>query len=327
MADLRRIEAIDNDAPDRIMEKWVERGKTIDEFGAGSSEARVWLMDNPDTHTWALNNELLEDDGTDWNEPVLRLNVDLSALDEESDEFAVVKRKIQAHTEGFTQIDSFVEYYQEEVKGFRQERFLIENPDFAAEMKEIKGIEPPDYIPPVEYDELLEKEERTPEEELKIAGWDKKIPLKYSKVEGSPIDDYVGFYSIDRPDNWVNREGTSLPWYEDDWFMIEHQAFYKEVYLKILENDRLDFRLTPTREIGAKYLTYLRIVNNQAKRDQYRLDNPDLDEWGVSVGIWTRTMTEKRRRAGLTPSERFAEEVLEREEEFEETLEEIEKLE
>ncbi len=310
IADMRRIEAIDNDAPPETIEKWVDRGKTIDEFGAGSSEAKAWLLDNPEVHQWALDNKLLTDDGSDWNEDVLRLNVELATLDEDSEQYATVKRKIQGHSEGFTAIDDFVSYYDLPVVGFRQERYLAEHPAFAAEMKTIKGIEPPDYIPPEEYDELLEKETRSPEEEHRIKAYDKEVPFKH-------IDDYVNYYSITKPDNWVNKRGTPLPWYEDDWWMVEHPDFYKEVYLDILGNEKRDYRkVPPTREIGAKYLTYLRIVDNQAGRGQYRLDNTDLDEWGVSAGIWTTTMTEQRLRQGQTPGERLSEEIRERRRRF-----------
>ena len=201
VADMRRVEAIDNDASPEQIEKWADRGKKIDKFGAGSSEAKAWLLDNPEAHKWALDNKLLTDDGSDWNEEVIRLNVELSGLEEGSEQHSIVKRKIEAHSSGFTQIDDYVNYYTLEVRGFRQERYLAENPEFASEMLSIKGIELSDYIPPVEYDDLIEKEVRTPEEELRINAYEKKVPLKYSKATGNPIDDYVAFYSLTSSSN------------------------------------------------------------------------------------------------------------------------------
>ncbi|KKL13055.1 hypothetical protein LCGC14_2529580, partial [marine sediment metagenome] len=181
----------------------------------------------------------------------------------------------------------------------------------------IKGIELSDYIPPVEYDDLIEKEVRTPEEELRINAYEKKVPLKYSKAVGNPIDDYVAFYSLEKPDDYPD-----MSFYEDDFFLMEHSAFYKEVYLGTLGNQRADFRLTPpTRALLDKWIVYNKIQNNQTARDQSRLDNPDLDEWGVSVGIWTRTMSEKRRRQEQTATERFEEDVRKAEEEREKLLE------
>ena len=80
--DTRRIEAIEHDATDVTIGEWVDRGNTADEFGAGSSEAMLWLLDHPDTFKWALEQELLTDNGSDWKEPVLRINVEWAKYDE-----------------------------------------------------------------------------------------------------------------------------------------------------------------------------------------------------------------------------------------------------
>ncbi|KKK97487.1 hypothetical protein LCGC14_2652260, partial [marine sediment metagenome] len=48
--DHRRIVALLKGASDKIVTSWVERGNVIDEFGANSSRALVWLLDNPETH-------------------------------------------------------------------------------------------------------------------------------------------------------------------------------------------------------------------------------------------------------------------------------------
>jgi len=78
--DMRRIEALNvgtdkNPTPESIIEGWVERGQVVDEFGASSAETRLWLIDNKEVRQWALDNKLLTDDGSDWNENILRLQV------------------------------------------------------------------------------------------------------------------------------------------------------------------------------------------------------------------------------------------------------------
>jgi len=157
--------------------------------------------------------------------------------------------------------------------------------------------------------DLIEKETRTPEEELKVDAYDKKVPF-------NQIDNYVAFYSLRKPDDYPD-----ISFYEDDFFLMEHPEFYKEVYLGTLGNQRADFRLVPpTRKMLNKWIAYNKIKFNQSERDKFRLDNPDLDDWGVSVGIWILTMSEKRRRAGRTPGEKTAEEV-------EEALKEIREIE
>ena len=64
--DMRRIEAIEHDAPVTYDEKWVERGRLVDEFSANSSEVKWWLWNNRGVWEWAREQELLTDDGSDW---------------------------------------------------------------------------------------------------------------------------------------------------------------------------------------------------------------------------------------------------------------------
>ncbi len=86
--DKRRIEAIEHRAISigepvdegvkvggiDIVEKWVERGRTIDEFGAGSTQDMAWLINNGQVWDWAVREGLLKDDGADWNFPAILLD-------------------------------------------------------------------------------------------------------------------------------------------------------------------------------------------------------------------------------------------------------------
>ncbi len=80
--DMRRIEALEKNASDQTVESWVERGKVVDESTAGSSEAKIWLVDHKEVWDWALEQKLLTDDGSDWNEPVLRINAEWAEEDD-----------------------------------------------------------------------------------------------------------------------------------------------------------------------------------------------------------------------------------------------------
>jgi hypothetical protein len=78
--DERRIQALDvgtkeHPTLDTMVEGWVERGQIADEFGTSSPEMKLWLIDNKEVHQWALDNALLTDTGEDWNENILRLQV------------------------------------------------------------------------------------------------------------------------------------------------------------------------------------------------------------------------------------------------------------
>uniref|UniRef100_A0A6H1ZL88 Uncharacterized protein n=1 Tax=viral metagenome TaxID=1070528 RepID=A0A6H1ZL88_9ZZZZ len=309
----RRIEAIENEGDPAL---WVERGKVIDEFNAGSSEAMYWLLQHPDVHKWAVEQELLTDDGSDWNKNVIALNVEMNTLDPDSDRYKLLSRYKDAYSDGFTRVDEYANYYNLSRSGYRQERYLLEHPEFAVEMKAIKGIELPDYVPPEEYDILLEKADKTPEDLLRIKAYDKRVPE-------NQLDSYVSYYSLAKPTDWQRQTGTSL-WYEDDWWMMEHPDFYKNVYVGILGNERKDYRLVPTRQVFSKYLDYLNLPEGKW-RDDFRFANKDLDDWGQQKFGWI-DIDEKKRREELTPLERAKESTWEQEQEWKKRLKEIEEI-
>lgn len=158
------------------------------------------------------------------------------------------------------------------------------------------------------------------------------------------LDTYVQWRKLQsegKPEGWEDASGVS-EWWEDDWFMLEHKQFHDEIWVKKLENEpyAVQRRLSdkgieylenkdgnashtpPTRELGAKYIRYNQL-DTQLERDQYRLDNLDLDEWGVAVGIWTKTMSEKRKALGITETEKFIGELEKGTEEWEKRLQEL----
>ena len=187
VADQRRIAAYDNEGTRRTADSWVRRGTIVDEFGGGSSEAKTWLLDNPEIHQWALEHELLTDDGQDWNEDVLRLNAELAPMDEQYDDilgdnddgtqaerrqdfleanpaYADNRRRRNAHSLGFPDslIETYVEYYNLPEKGFARDRFRLENAplDVALTDDSLMGDDAfvaidPATIPDPEHDRLL----------------------------------------------------------------------------------------------------------------------------------------------------------------------------
>ena len=94
--DMRRIEALrvgtdEVPTPTEFVDAWADRGHVIDEFGSGSIEAKLWLLDNKNVHQWALDNELLTDDGSKWNEPILRLQAQWAPDFDKYDSYGDVK--------------------------------------------------------------------------------------------------------------------------------------------------------------------------------------------------------------------------------------------
>jgi len=170
--DMRRIEALSEGTeeiptPEDIVEAWVDRGIIVDEFGANSAEARLWLLDNQEAHQWALDHAVLTDDGTDWNEPVLRLLVQyrddfdlyeaygditsdsyisnddqraearrhLLFDDQEMTSFGKAYYTRNASSQGYSENNwnAYVEYSALPIWGSWRERFLLDNSDFYKE--------------------------------------------------------------------------------------------------------------------------------------------------------------------------------------------------
>ena len=375
VADQRRIEAIDNDASPETIEKWADRGKTIDEFNATGSEAQAWLLDNPEVHKWALDSKLLEDDGSDWNEPVIRLNVKMRDLDEQYDALSAEgdvrndflishpeynddrRRRTMFRLDASDElVKDFVDYGHvidkfsagsSQAKIFRLDHPELDTFGVGEETLGWVALEKEDE--PVwridvefekednEYQAILDRIEDNIKQTQATDAYllehpeyhKKRFERDALKINFPRVEEYVTWYtdpSLRRSDDL----DASLPFYEDDWYLIEHPEFNKAMRDADLFTTRRDFRLVPMengepdRVVGRKYIEYLSIKNNQAARDQYRLNNPDLDNWGVSVGIWVRTMSEQRRREEQTATEKFKETIAEGEREREAGLEAIE---
>lgn len=170
--DMRRIEALsegteESPTPEDIVEAWVDRGIIVDEFGASSAEAKLWLIDNKEVQQWALDKALLTDDGTDWNEPILRLLVqyrddfdlyegygDMTSDNYISNDkqradarhsllfngqgmtsFGKAYYTREASSQGYTESNwnAYVEYSALPIWGSWRERFLLDNSSFYKE--------------------------------------------------------------------------------------------------------------------------------------------------------------------------------------------------
>ncbi len=385
--DMRRVEAIENNGLD-YQEQWVDRGHIIDgdKIGsadrAGSSEAKVWLLDNPDIFQWALDNELLTDDGSDWNEPVLRINARWREQDNEyndidpdaknpdtgislrdeylagNEEYRQDRRRRDAYqlkdkdgnTFPIEQIDNYVAYYELPEKGKRRDRFLIDNPDFAQAMHTIAGIDLPEKVPNIAYDDIYDQY-RQEFERLEGLG-DNKSDFYIENVDARDkarqemrfkddgtltdfgiaeirrkaygdyipdeyIDRYVDYYKIlneGTPQNWpTDKSGNKLTWYEDDWYLIEHPEFYEKVYLGLMELEKRDFSIVPTRAVFDKYVEYSNLITGKPRDDfrwdEYKNNGKDFENWLLATGKVTTPIWEKKRREELTPKERVREEM------------------
>ena len=250
VADMRRIEAIDNDVPDKLdgingIDAWADRGKEIDKFGSGSSEALVWLLDHPDTYDWAIANELLEDRKKELleREPILRIDVKYATEDD-------------WYNEGIPARHAGVAYKNRAARdaGIAEERsrYLADNPEYnkARYRRDAYGLKDENFNPFP--DELVET--------------------------------YVDYYTnpdLKKPDDWEETSGTD-EWYEDDWFLQENPEFHQALvdYGKFTE--LRDLSKVPTREVFTLYQEYLGIEGSQARLN-FRHAHPDLENWMVEA--------------------------------------------
>ncbi len=333
--DTRRIEAIEkgtDQSPidDALITAHVAYGKLIDKEGIGSSSAEVMLyrVDEPSYNTWRMDANVWGDNALkpidESRIPIWRIDVKYAKEDAAYDalpttgtdredyltnnlEYRMDRRRREAYQKGLDAglIEPYVSYCELPITGYRRDRFLLNNPDFANALK----LTIPDIVPSEQYDILLEKKDRTPQDELRMDAYKLYVP-------DEQIENYVGWNTIIGEGRPKLRPGEKdAGYYEDNWWMMEHLDYYQQVYLNkniYPDHQRMDFRKVPTKKVYAKYWTYLNELSEGKPREDYRRGNPDLEEWLLLTGKVTQSITEKARRAELSPAERLAEEVADR---------------
>jgi len=195
-------------------------------------------------------------------------------------EFRDDRRRVDAYQMNLPMelIENYVEFYSLPSSGFWRERYRLENSRFNESMIDLAGLVPfdPDYkVPDIRYDEIYENWKELfdayddvigTETERKVArgkiladnpdfASDRRRREAYGKfVPEKHIETYVSYFEVPgKPDDYPKN----VSYYEDDWFLMEHEDFYKIVYLGIMGNKERDFSEVPTRKILNKYLTYL----------------------------------------------------------------------
>jgi len=391
---LRRVEAIEvgtneKPTPDKIINAWVNRGRVIDEFEAGSSEGKMWLVDNADAYRWALENDKLSDDGglpdndvyilengrsnVKWNIPVLTINRmwreqdtwynegipdNHAHISNDDDRLLAIKRERAAFLEGneeyrldrwrrrafsavgiepdflrFTpeQVETYVQYYELPARGYRQERFLLQHPEFAQAMNTIQGVDIPkaEDVPAVQYDEIYEQyqdlfdiwdaygdntspdyitdsEARAKARSVLFSGTLGR-EFKTARYRRDAYKDLIGYE--EQVDNFVQyyliidkgKPSGQDEWYDDDWFLMEHRQFYDTMLTLGIFKERRTFEKVPSREVWRLYGIY-QFTPKGEPRYEMRVKYPELDDWLIVTGK-VSTPVEKRDTEGISPYE------------------------
>ncbi|MBA7712219.1 hypothetical protein ES703_121190 [subsurface metagenome] len=175
--------------PRSLLDPYFEHAEIVRQTSGSSVETRLYKLEHPEWLAWGVENWGWGDLSDD-NINALRLRVehkDLFAqyegygdrhselyieddkerekvrdkLLEKNPVFRDDRRRVEAYQLDFPdeQIESYVEYSNLLVKGFEQERYLLEHPEFYQSMIDLKDIVPfdPGYkVPAVEYDQIYQ---------------------------------------------------------------------------------------------------------------------------------------------------------------------------
>ena len=296
--DLRRIDAYEKNAPEAVIEPHVEYMKILDKEGVGSesAEAMLYRVDNPEYNQWRVDLKPIDESKI----PIWRIDVKYAEQDkaysdltntaekgeylDKNREYWTARLQREAYEKKLPEdmVDNYVTYGQMPVKGYRQERYLAQNPDLAQALgKEILA-----KIPSEQYDVLNEQYEKEDKDYEDLIG----VEAKENYLAENPQyandrhrrDAYKAFVPDDQIEKYVlwknipTGEGNE---YQDEWFMMENMDFYGLVFKGILGRAKMDFLKVPTREVHAKYQDY-KLMSTQGKRN-FRIENPDLEEWLV----------------------------------------------
>ncbi|MDX9775870.1 MAG: hypothetical protein RBT40_07990, partial [Petrimonas sp.] len=274
--DQKRIEVYNNNGNETILTEWVEHDRIQRQFGASSPEAKLYLIDHPETFEWAVDNGLLEDEGKGWNIPVLRINAQYRQQDEYYNSIQNDDPRIQAQLRedylntnpeyriarierdglelGITTpnlLNEWTEYNQLPKYGYWRKRYLKEHPELYGEVTRLQKEKgkpvweaiDPDKIPSVQYDLIYEQY--------------KDIFDQYNtldKLKNAPIDNRQQVI-----DAWYAREAYKLLFpeefvanyveyyripesgYADERYLKEHPEFYAEMFRRKEWKDPIDF--------------------------------------------------------------------------------------
>jgi len=278
--DMERIEALKLGADDTLTEKWVKRSQLVRETSANSAEAKLYLIDNPEIHKWALKTGQLTDDGSGWNEDVLRIDAKYREQDKAYDalqdtqarqdylkanaDYATARLQRAGYQVGL-QGDlnaKYVTYNQLPTSGGWRDRYLLANPDFT----QATGKTMPDVsqVKPEAYDLLNEKTDRTPAEDLKLKAYQSDIPEQH-------INNYVTYDRL--PDKGYVRER----------YLQANPEYYQTTWLGVLGNKPIDFKKVPTANVESLLDIYDNLPTSGKQREAFRAQHADLDTYLVDV--------------------------------------------
>ena len=107
---------------------------------------------------------------------------------------------------------------------------------------------------------------------LTIRGYDLGVSDEF-------IDLYADYYSL------------PVKGFDQERFLKANSAYYNEVWLGVLGNQKIDFSKVPTEKVERLYEIWGRLPLGQARRD-FEASHPDLDMW-LHIKFGTKLETER----------------------------------
>lgn len=314
--------------PEEIAETYFNYIDAVNEFTAGSAEARLIRLENPEFQAWGK--EAYDWKDIDTHIESLRISVKWGEMDDKYDaldpddrpafleanpEYADDRRRRDAYSIDLPEnlIEDYVEWHKTPRSGYGDDWFLMEHKDFYDAMVGLEQLEERDFsrVPDIKWRGLWDKWVDLDQQyggfgdrdsEFYVPDRDRRAEARAELLLRNPqyrkdrrrreaieyglpdslIEDYAGYYEVppksETEDSWYDNH-PSAPYYEDDWYLLEHPEFYKEMLRLGLWTQR-DFSTVPTRAVFNLYKTYLGLPKGQDRLD-FRVKHPDLDAWLV----------------------------------------------
>lgn len=307
--------------PRSIMPDYFEYNRLVKEFSPNSSEAKLFRLEHPEWNQWAVEDGQFTDDGSEWNEAVLRINVQWRQQDaeygalttreereaylESNKEYAKARYEREGRTLGLEEdmVSAWVEYSLLPDRGDWKNRYRLENPRFEWAVKEAQRAMgqnvwidlDPSKVKPIQYDQIYDQYEdiyKQLEEINRSGGTEEDRKAKRQAIyEANPefvkADLRREAYGLLMPDEYIENyvEYYQLPvsGYAQERYLKEHQDFYKILKEKRDWQKEIDFETIPTAEVEQLLAIYDQLPVTGKQRQAFRKEHPDLDEYLVKV--------------------------------------------
>jgi hypothetical protein len=226
--------------------------------------------------------------------------------------------------------EQYVEYRSLEQKGYEQERYLLEHPEFANAMNKIAKTQLPDKtkVPAKQYDDIYKQfkdsfdkwdsygnvasDEYIGNDRQRLEArniLDRNSSFKTARMTRDAYKDLIGaetyvpllvkYRQIVAKGNVNNADY----WFDDDWFLMNNPQLYKEMVKRKLIQPRV-FTKVPPQDVWQLYVKYDSIkgsggnekdktyISKEDAKREYRRKNPKLDSWLVLIGAVSKSIEE-----------------------------------